>query len=478
MERLSGLDATFLNAETPTVHMHTLKVAIVDPLPEGDEDSFERFRDELAKRLHLLPPFRRRIVAMPLGFHHPLWIEDPYFDIDFHLHRMAVPAPGGRAEVDAVIADIASHPLDRRHPLWEVWRLEGLEAGGAAYVAKIHHAVADGVAAANLLANVMSIDIGASGASDPTEVWKPEPIPAAGRLLAEAFVDHIAKLGSLPGLILRTLGGLLRLIRHRLGGAAAAPMPFEGPSTSLNRTLTPARSFATTSVDFAEVASVKSALGVTMNDVVLSVVAGGLARFLEGRGESLKRPLVATIPVATPGAEAPIRLAGNRLSNLFTSLCTDIADPVARTLAIHAKMAAAKSAHEQLGASVMGEWMEYVPPRPYAWIARTYTRLGLSTRHRPAANAIVSNVRGPGEALYIAGARLRSLYSVGPILEGIGLNVTAWSYAGELSFTVLAGREAVQNASEITECITRSLADLCAAVERGESAKGAARATG
>jgi len=470
MERLTGLDATFLHVQTPNIHMHTLKVAVVDDLPETGENTFERFREELGRRLHLLPPFRRRVVEVPLGFHHPVWIEDPNFDLDFHLRRAAVPEPCGHREMDDMVADIASHPLDHRHPLWEIWRLEGLADGGIAYVAKIHHSLADGVAAAHLLANVMSAHRGVAEPSSPApDAWTPEPIPSGGRLLVDAFVAHIRQLVYLVPLIVRTLAGFARLIGHRLSGGVRAPMPFEGPSTSLNRSLTAARSFATTTVPLDAVRAAKSQLGVTMNDVVLAIVGGGIARYLEKRGEPPRRSLVASVPVAAPGADDPQRLTGNRLSNVFTSLCSDIDDPVARAHAVHDRMAAAKASHEKLGSSVMEQWAEYMPPRPYGWLMRLYSGLKLSTWHRPPANAIVSNVRGPAETLYIAGVKLRSLYSVGPVVEGIGVNVTAWSYAGDLSFTVIAGREAVPDAHELTDCIEGAIAELAAAVARDDA---------
>jgi diacylglycerol O-acyltransferase len=465
MERLSGLDATFLHGETPSIHMHTLKVAVVEATPEAGPDTFERFGEELAKRLHLLPPFRRRIVDIPLGFHHPVWIEDPHFDINYHLRRVGIPAPGGREEMDEVIADIASHSLDHRHPLWEIWRLEGLQDGCIAYVAKIHHSVADGAAAAHLLANVMSAHNEAGDPTPPTETWRPEPIPSTSTLLRDAMRDHVRKLGQLLPLVWKTLLGLGRLILHRRRGGAPAAQPFQGPITALNRGLTPARSFATMDVPIAEVRAIKTTLGLTLNDVVLAIVSGALRRFLELNDKQSLRSLVATIPVAAPAPNEDQRLAGNRLSNLFTSLCTDIDDPLERIRMIHDKMVVAKANHERFGESIMLEWMEYVPPHPYNWMVRLYARTGLAARHRPAANAVVSNVRGPSKHLFVAGMRLRNLYSVGPIVEGIGINITAWSYADTLAFTVLACRDAVPRAREVTDCLRWSLSELTGAVQ-------------
>ncbi|MFY9587262.1 MAG: wax ester/triacylglycerol synthase domain-containing protein, partial [Actinomycetota bacterium] len=177
MERMTGMDAGFLYMETPSLHMHTLKIGVIDPGGVEGGYTFDRFRQELEKRLHLLPPFRRRVVDIPRGIHHPVWIEDPEFDITRHLRRTQVPSPGGTREMDAVIGEIASTQLRRDRPLWEIWALEGLQDGHVAFVAKIHHALADGVAAAALLANVLSADPEPADPDPPSAPWRPDPIP-------------------------------------------------------------------------------------------------------------------------------------------------------------------------------------------------------------------------------------------------------------------------------------------------------------
>ena len=177
MERMTGLDASFLYNETPTLHMHTLKYTVLDVSSVPGGYDFERFQHELERRLHLLPPFRRRIVEVPGGVHHPVWIEDPDFDLGYHVRRIGVPPPGGREQMDAVIADIASWPLDRTKPLWEIWMLEGLEDGRVGFLAKIHHSVADGVAAAAMLANVMTPSADDVDPPPPLKPWRAEPMP-------------------------------------------------------------------------------------------------------------------------------------------------------------------------------------------------------------------------------------------------------------------------------------------------------------
>src|SRR5437764_6106509 len=183
MERMTGLDAGFLYMETPTLHMHTLKIAVIDPANVPGGYNFELLKEVLATRLRYLPPFRRRVLEVPFGLHHPVWIEDPDFDLDYHVRRVAVPAPGGPHEFGDLISDIASHQLDRRRPLWELWVVEGLEHGHIGVVAKIHHAAADGVAAAAMLANVLGVG---DADGDEEDAWKPDAIPSDWELFTGA----------------------------------------------------------------------------------------------------------------------------------------------------------------------------------------------------------------------------------------------------------------------------------------------------
>src|SRR5437868_12595188 len=183
VERLTGLDASFLYNETPTLHMHTLEYTVLDVSSVPGGYDFARFHHELEQRLHLLPPFRRRVVEVPGRLHHPVWIEDPDFDLGAHVRRIGVPSPGGRVQMDAVIADIASRPLDRTKPLWEIWMLEGLDGGRVGFLAKIHHSVADGVAAAAMLANVMSTSADEVDPPPPAQTWQPDAVPSRLRLL-------------------------------------------------------------------------------------------------------------------------------------------------------------------------------------------------------------------------------------------------------------------------------------------------------
>src|SRR5437764_1591284 len=307
--------------ETPTLHMHTLKISIVDPATVPGGYSFERVGEVLGERLHLLPPFRRRLVEVPGGLHHPLWVEDPDFDLAHHLHRAEIAAPGGPHQLGELISDIASRQLDRSHPLWELWVVEGLEHGHIGFVAKIHHAVADGVAAAAMLANVFEESPERVDVATPEQPWRPERVPTRTALVVQAVAAIGRELLGLPRLLWRTLAGFRAVARRRREAAVSPPLPFAGPTTSFNTALTPNRWFAMTSLSLDDVKAVRRAFDVTLNDVVLGVCAGALRRYLDDRGELPGRALVAGVPASIIDADGA-RLSGTRVSNMFTSLPT------------------------------------------------------------------------------------------------------------------------------------------------------------
>ena len=461
MQRLTGQDASFLYMETPSVHMHTLKVAIVDlPVKIPDNDLFDLVRVSMQSKLHLVPRLRLRPVEVPGGIHHPVWINDPNFNIDRHLFRTRIAHPGGPREMDRAIAGIASTQLPRDRPLWETWMLEGLADGGVVLVTKIHHALADGVASASMLGRVMNLEADTGDVHAPTPSWAPDELPTRTDLIKDAIREQREQLGSIGPLIRRTIEGGITVLRNLRTRAVALPYPFATPRTVFNRTLSPMRSFASTSLPLGDLKAVKNAAQVTLNDVVLATVAGALDRFFEARGETLSRPLVASVPMAVSSPGDLPRREGNRVANLFTSLCNDIADPLERLQRIHAITEQAKEVQRQLGIETMLDWSEAAPAAAYRWFLRGYSESRLADHMTPAANLIVSNVRGPDRPLYVAGARLRRLYSVGPAVEGIGLNITGWSYCGELNVALIADAKGIADPHPITDALGPALADL------------------
>ncbi len=458
IERLSGQDAAFLYLETPTVHMHTLKVAVVDA---AGGYSFERFRDAMSRSLHLLPPFRRRIVFPPLGLDHPSWIEDPDFDLDRHLARAQVAAPGGKRELAEVVSRIAGRQLDRSRPLWEITAIEGLAGGKVAFCAKLHHSLADGLAASALLDHLF----GGAGQGCPRTL-PPDPPPPRRALLAGAVRSWRRRARGLPGLVGETARGFVALARHTRGCPTVdAATPFCTPVTPFNRALSAERVFATTELPLPALKALRRRAGCTVNDVFLAVCAGALRRYLLEQGALPDRPLVVGVPkgCAGPGPTAPTggaRLSGNCVSNLFAHLPVQLADPVERLASVRRGMDEAKRRHELLGATLLRAWAEVIPPVPFAAAVRAISRLRLADRLRPPINLVVSSVPGPASPLSFEDAALTSIHSVGPILEGIGLNITAWSYAGELQIALLSCPRQIPDLWRLVDCFPDALAEL------------------
>jgi diacylglycerol O-acyltransferase / wax synthase len=462
VERLTGLDAQFLYMETPTQHFHTLKISVLDPSTVPGGYSFENVEDLLATRLHLLPPFRQRAVEVPFHLHHPIWIEDPEFRLDQHVHRVVLDSPGNHDQFDAAISEIASRPLRRDRPLWELWVIEGMSGGRVGFVAKMHHCMADGVKAAELLLNVMETEPDAPDPPPPTQPWKPEPVPGKLSLAVSALLARLRQLLWIPGLLRRTYQGIRNVVRGRREGAVVAPpAPFSAPNTSFNRALTPNRLYSTLSLPLDECKAVKSAANCTVNDVVLAMVAGALRGWLEERGELPDKPLVAGVPVST--RTETTKGHANRVSNLFTVLPVQLADPLARLDAIHEVTKGAKEQLNLLGVDMLADWSELTPGRPVAAGIRFYSRHALADRHRPPINLVVSNVPGPTMPLYVAGARLVAIFSMGPILENVGLNVTVWSYLGDMNFGLVACPETIPDLPKLTARLRDALDELLVA---------------
>ena len=455
MEPMRGLDAKFLYSETPTAHMHTLKVAVLDVSPMSDAFSVDVLVDYLEDRLDRLPPFRRRVVPVPLSLGHPVWIEDPDFDIRRHVHRRRVEPPGGDRELAAVVEDVAGHPLPRDRPLWEIAVVEGLAGGRVAVVAKIHHAVADGATSVALLLQVLT-ETGTAAAGAP---WHPEPVPSRLHLLRMALAEHRPRLRGLPALLLRSVRGLREAARRRRAARVRPPLPLFTPRTPLNVSLTGERTFAMTTVPLEELKLVRRAFDTTLNDVFLAMCGGALRRYLQQTGTLPRRPLVASVPLATSPSSP--RRGGNYVDNLYVSIATDVEDPLARLRAVHASASGAKEVRAALGTDLLEERAEVVPPQLYSLTIRAWTRSKLADHVPPPVNVVLSNVAGPPEIIKVEDlAILEAIYSVGPILEGIGCNITAWSYGGQLHLSVLGCPRSIPDPWPLVAALRDSLAEL------------------
>lgn len=457
MRRLTAGDAMFLYNEKPGQHMHTLKLAIFDHSKTPGGYSFESRKQKLAARLDRLPPLRWRTLATPLGLNHPLWIEDPDFDLDYHVRRAAIPAPGGSRELCSLVEEIASRQLDRNRPLWEVWMIEGLEGGQVAALTKIHHSLADGVAAAELLRRVLSPSPEEESA-DPQSRWEPEPVPPKGERVRLALRDLV---GFLAEAVPRAWRSLWRSRRvrgeHRRQGAVDPPKPYDAPLTSFNCALSAQRRFAYTSVSLDDAKAIRTAFGCSINDVLLATVAGALRNFLLAKGELPGVPLIASIPVSTSQEPRPY---GNSTGAWYVHLPTQLEDPVARLRAVQRSVRISREEFADTAGARLTDWIELFPP---VLLKQIFSRLPLwllKAGRAPMANLIVSNVRGPAQPLLYDGALMTGFYSVGPILEGVALNVTSWSYADQMNVSLLGCRNALPDLWELADQICVAFEEL------------------
>ena len=452
MERMEGVDAGYLYMETPTMHMHTVKVAILER-PGGID--VDRFAEEVLARLDRMPALGLRVLDVPFRLNHPVWVSDKPLDMSRHIVHQALPHPGGMKELEDLVGRIISVPLDRNIPLWELHLVEGLEGGRVAVVAKLHHALADGNVANNLLGNVT----GQRGPGGPPRAL--EPTPSRVVLVADALRDFVRQLLTLPALLRRTATNVAALVRIRRGSAVTPPRPLlDVPRTSFNAALGPRRNFATCTLSLSELKDVKVRHGVTLNDVILGVVGGALRRWMDERGERPSASVTAGVPVGTDPPDAPPRLMGNRVSTLFTTLATDIDDPHERLTEIHRVTDASKLVQRTLGPDMLIDWVQFTPPAPFSAGMRLYSRARAASWHPAPFNVVVSNVAGPREELMLGDARLVDLFSVGPILEGIGLNVTVWSYQDRVNVSVVSCPDLVDDLGALVAQFEPALGEL------------------
>lgn len=466
MERLSGLDASFLYFETPTMHMHVCATIVLDPSKAPGGYSFENISELIASRLDLVPPLRRRLATVPFNLGHPVWVEDESFDLDYHVRRIGCPAPGGEEQLADITADIASRPLDRTRPLWELWVVEGLEHGHVGVVAKMHHCTVDGVSGANLLVHFLDLEPNPAPRPKPEKEWKPDRKPGDLELVGRALVSRAARpFGILAtgAKTVRSVGSFL-LAKRKIEGPGQA-VPMTAPRTIFNTSITAHRKVAYAHVSLEDVKAVKRAFNATVNDVVLTVCAGALRRYLEGHGGIPDKSLLATVPVSVRTEDEKGVMGTNKVSAMFSTLATNIADPVERLKTINAANRNAKEEHKALGADLLTNWAQYAAPNVFSLAARLYSSMKLTERHPVVHNLVISNVPGPPVPLYFAGAELVALNPFGPVFDGAGLNITVVSYRGSMDFGLIACRETAPDLWQLAGAIPEALAELKKAAE-------------
>ena len=467
MQRLTGLDAGFLSMETGSSPMHVAGLAVFDPSTVPGGWSLEQVKEVYRDRLHLAPPFRRRLRGVPFGLHFPLWIEDPDFDLDWHIRHIAVPPPGGARELAELASHLVALPLDRSRPLWEMWVIEGLEGGHVAALSKVHHAAIDGVSGNELAVAVLDTSPEVEEHPPPEEPWEPDRVPSDVEMLAFAAQSFAKSPLQMVRAVQHTIDGVLRR-RQAVGGwGSQTPSTFDAPRTSLNCAITSQRSFAHATLSLSDVKRVKDHFDVRVNDVVLALCSGALRRYLDARGEKPDGPLVAMVPVSVR-TEDEQGAMGNKVSQMLCSLATDVDDPVLRLQVIQDGTRQAKKLHA-VSADALTDWAEFAAPAVLGRAARLYSRTGLASRMRPPFNVVVSNVPGPPFPLYSAGAKMLANYPMGPIFEGLALNMTVMSYQDSLDFGLVACPDVVDDVWELADGLHDAMEELLKALGQDDA---------
>ena len=480
MRQLTSLDAQFLALESARQTGHVGGLAILDPktAPGGKVDGTDIHR-LLEERLPALPPFRWKLAEVPLGLDFPYWIEDPDFDLNFHVREIALPPNGTHDQLSEQVSRIMGRPLDRSRPLWELYLIHGLQKGCSAVLTKIHHAVIDGMSGAEIMG--LLLDLTPEGRPPPEPVKAPDVEAAPGQLgmLARGLlgvprypvrvlrslpatipnVDEVpAIFGGIPGA--GTVGRIAGRVQSVVGdGVARGRNTLQAPKTKFNGRISAHRRFAFGQLPLADVKEVKNARGVTVNDVVVSICAGAVRRWLVKHDDLPDEPLVAQIPVSVRTDEQ-VGTYGNRIMLMSAPLFSDEPDPVARLEETHAAMMDMKERHKALPASLLQNANEMIPPAVFSRAARLTFRLSTSRPGRPAWNLVISNVPGPQFPLYLAGARLVANYPVSVITDGMGLNITVMSYDGHLDFGIVADRDLMPDVHEMIGWLEEELEAL------------------
>jgi diacylglycerol O-acyltransferase / wax synthase len=459
LDRLSSIDASFLHQEGPTSHMHIGGVLIFD----GPPPDFTEYLDHVRGRLHLVPRYRQKLTTPPLESGRPLWVDDPDFNLEYHVRHTALPSPGTEEQLFLLAGRIASQPLDRSKPLWENWLIEGLEGNRFALISKTHHALVDGISGVDL-ASVL-LDLERSPSAPPPadlEPWQPQPEPSTAELVAAGVRGMV---GVAAGLMSRAVGAVTNpaatLDTARDAAEGLGEIVWAGlnpaPQTPLNVEIGPHRRYAVVRHQLEDYKTVKNAFGGTVNDVVLTVVSGALARWLHARGvrtEGLE--MRALVPVSVRN-ESQRGTLGNQLTAMRGPLPVYIRDPVARLRFVRRAMDGLKESKQAVGAATLAAVNNLAPPT----ILAQASRLNFSTR---LFNLLVTNIPGPQFPLYVLGRQLEDLFPLAFLPKNHALAVAIMSYNGGIDYGLLGDYDALPDIDLIADGIDMSLRELLAAV--------------
>jgi WS/DGAT/MGAT family acyltransferase len=456
-DRLTGLDTSFLHLEGDATHMHVAACAVF----EGPPPAYEELVEEIGSRLHLVPRYRQRLAAVPLGQGRPVWVDDPHFNVAFHVRHTALPHPGGEDQLKRLAGRVFSQSLDRSKPLWELWLVEGLAEERFALLTKTHHALVDGVSGVDIATVLFDAARDPTPVAPPEHEWIPRPLPSDAQLLADALLER----ATVPKEITRGARAALRGPRHlaeRFGQALVGlgAMAWAGfspaPPSPFNVRVGPHRRFTWVSADLQEFKAIKNALGGTVNDVVLAAVAGALGRYMRLHGHPTDDVVLKAMVPVSVRADVERGALGNRVAAMWAPLPVGITDPIRRLLKIRREMQDVKDSGQAVGAQVLTELSGFAPPTIMAQAARLQARQRLF-------NLVVTNVPGPQMPLYALGRQLEGIYPMVPLAENTALGIAVMSYDGRMNFGLNADYDALADVEVLAEELRAAIDELSAA---------------
>jgi WS/DGAT/MGAT family acyltransferase len=483
VRQLTALDQQFLALEDSRNYGHVGALSIYDPSTAPRKElTLPRLQSLIAERLPLVPPFRWRLAEVPFNLDYGYWIDDPDFDLEFHVREIALAPPGTDAQLAEQVARIYARPLDRSRPLWELYLIHGLPSGRVAVMSKVHHAVIDGMSGAEIMGALFDPSPAGREHEAPTppttQPAKADTKPSDLGMLARGLLGlprypvrvirsapralpnlaEVQSFAAIPGV--KALGRAAARAQRALGReTVVGRLDLTPPRTSFNRRVSAHRRYSFGQLSLHDVKQIKNHYGCTVNDVVVAICAGAVRRWLTTHDELPDEPLVAQIPVSVR-REHEQGTYGNRILLMTAPLHTEIEDAAERLQTTHESLIEMKERHRALPAELLQDANQFIPPALFSRAARLTFRLGASSASRPAWNLVISNVPGPQFPLYMAGARLEAHYPISVITDGMGLNITVMSYCGHLDFGVVADREQMPDVWSLIGWLGEALEEL------------------
>jgi WS/DGAT/MGAT family acyltransferase len=475
-DRLTALDASFLHLEDGTSHMHVAGVSVF----EGDPPTYAELLAHIEGRLSLVPRFRQKLRFVPFGQGRPVWVDDPHFNLEYHVRSTALPPPGSEQQLKNLASRVFAQQLDRTKPLWEIWLVEGLgpdesarsngstepgrQTSRFALLSKTHHALVDGVAGVDITAVLFDTAPEPETPPGPGMPWQPRPEPTSTQLLGEALIERAIQ----PAEAARSARAAFRaprmLVRRGLESAVAmgalARTGLAAPTSALNVDIGPHRRFDWVRANLDDVKAIKNKLGGTVNDVVLAVVTGALRGFMQQRGENVDDvTLKAMVPVSVR-RDNEYGMTGNRVAAMMASLPVYETDPVERLRILSDELGTLKDSGQAVGAEALTQLAGFAPPTVLAQASRLQSRQRFF-------NLVVTNVPGPQMELYVLGRPLVDIFPLAPLARRQALCIAIMSYHGKLNFGLLGDFDAMPDLEVLAQGISDSIEELRAAAGLG-----------